>query len=126
MKAVLVVDLLEDYNLDELKAYVEVSFKDNNQILCGLFNRELKPMPPINNLKIDVASHDRFVDGWNQCVKFILGESDPAKAYPIDETYSPQPVTTKIADLTECKEGKQLTKIIKDTMKELWEKQNDR
>lgn len=124
MKAILIVDIPDDYNIEEIR--VNIQANSYGEEILDWRNQTLIPMPPINNLKIDVASHDRFVDGWNHCVKSILGESDPAKAYPIDETYSPQPVTTKFADLTECKEGKQVTKIIKDTMKELWEKQNDR
>lgn len=79
MKAVLVVDLLGDYNLDELKAYVEVSFKDNNQILCGLFNKELKPMPKkihreVTSLIDYVSSSNQYVCGFNDCIDEILGE----------------------------------------------------
>ena len=80
MKAILVVDLLGDYNLDELKAYVEVSFKDNNQILCGLFNKELKPLPQKKNNK-DIVIKGRTAEilearyeGWNDCIDEILGE----------------------------------------------------
>ena len=123
MKAILVVDIPDDYNIEEIR--VNIQANSYGEEILDWRNQTLIPMPTINNLKIGVTSHDRFADGWNHCVKYILGESDPAKAYP-DETYSPQPVTTKFADLTECKEGKQVTKIIKDTMKELWEKQNDR
>ena len=82
MKVVLVVDLLGDYNLDELKAYVEVSFKDNNQILCGLFNRELKPLP--NKWKAITGGiayeqallNLQFEYGWNCCLKRITGEEN--------------------------------------------------
>lgn len=85
MKAILVIDLIDNYNLDDLRANVEVSFKDDNQLLCILFREELKPIP---KKKGDVILTERSQDikmvewqykanliatGWNECLNKILG-----------------------------------------------------
>lgn len=84
MKAILVVDMpticsnciLEQNGVINHKSYSYCG-------ACGITTKHghlLEDCPlkvvSLNNLKIDVVSHDRFVEGWNHCVKSILGETE--------------------------------------------------
>lgn len=81
MKAVLVIDvddeLLDDYE-DFYVDYDLRALDKEDDFIDSIRYVEDCPLKAVslNNLKIDVVSHDRFVERWNHCVKSILGETE--------------------------------------------------
>ena len=81
-KYLLIIDiddeLLEDYENFYVDCDLRAERKNEmvNESIKYIEDCPLKPMPKVNDLKIDILSHDRFVDGWNKCLGEIIGEEE--------------------------------------------------
>lgn len=73
MKAILVIDVDDDENIEELRVSYKVDCCE--EVLYAAHNEKLKPIPEKYSrlAQLDVFS-ECFVDGYNSCIDEIVGE----------------------------------------------------
>ena len=75
MKALLVIDVNDDENIEELRVSYKIDLHD--EVLYAADNEKLKLVPEKYNRveQLDVFS-ECFADGYNACIDKILGEEE--------------------------------------------------
>jgi hypothetical protein len=78
MKAILVVDIPDDYKIDELCVNYQIYKNDDITRVDWRFNQHLKPMPKKketrNAIQYRGLAEEYRKEGWNECLDEILGE----------------------------------------------------
>ena len=81
MKAVIVIDVGDDFDLSQIHANVELYSNDlENTFHKGYLLKQVRPLPsPMeynNNLWTSKAEEEYYKEGWNRFYETITGETE--------------------------------------------------